>query len=286
MGTLLVTNMGCSTLHLLKEYNILGRAPNCDVIINLKTLPYLWIEIRYLNGNWIWNVLNGESETIGAGSFIQKQWRKLTKPLRFGNHLSIELVDTSPTEPLIEDDNRILAPLSQYPQIEQISPTSYLFNGQAIQHGKAFVYLNRVYTIWIPEGSQPTEETSTLLPTEGDLWIDLDGMCATFDFETHRFILNGEASRILAVYAQAQNSNDLWLSTEDAFLDWVNLGGNAESPCERINWERNKIMGKLDKQGLFPISSLFRRRKTGNSWAHCLQFEGDIHFEPAPIKPT
>ena len=286
MGTLLVTNMGCSTLYLLKEYNILGRAPNCDVLIDLKKLPYLWIEIRYLNGNWIWNVLNGENETIGAGSFIQKQWRKLTKPLRFGSHISIELVDTNSPEPLIEDDHRMLTPLSHHPQIEQITPTSYQLHGQVLHNGKPFVYSSRIYTLWIPGINQPTEEDSFSTPTEGDLWIDLDGMCATFDFETHRFILNGEATRILAVYAQAHLSDDGWINTEDAFLDWVALGGNSTSPCERINWERNKIMKKHEKQGSFPLSSLFRRRKTGNSWAHCLQFEGGIHFTPAPQKSS
>ena len=132
MGTLLVTKMNRSKLYLLKEYNILGQALNCDIIINATPLPYLWIEIRYFKEYWIWNVLNGETETIGTGSFIQQKWRKLSRPIRFGEHLRIELIDTSAPEPLIEDNHRMLAPLSHYPQIEKTSANCYKLQGQGL----------------------------------------------------------------------------------------------------------------------------------------------------------
>ena len=126
------------------------------------------------------------------------------------------------------------------------------------------------------------EENSTIDVNDGILKIDLDALTAVFDFGSRQYRLSGEAARSLTVYAMARNSDSMWLSTEEAFLDWINLGGSDGSPSDRINWERNKIIGKLSKQGIFPLANLFQRRRRGNSWEHQLDFEGEIQILNLP----
>ena len=278
MGKLLIYEMGKSTIVPLKEHTILGRSPKTDILLNFPSVPNLWMEIRYLNGDWLWNVLNGEGDTVGAGSYTQNHWRHFSKKIRFNNIISLELIDNTQPETLIEDNNKNFLPLSNFPLIQQLSKLNFQLHDQPLTNGTAFIYNNQIYTLWVPGYSYATEENSTIDVNDGILKIDLDVLTAVFDFGSRQYTLTGEAARSLSVYAMARNSDSMWLTTEEAFLDWINLGGSEESPSERINWERNKIIGKLSKQGTFPISVLFQRRRRGASWEHKLDFNGEIQI--------
>jgi|GEM_PF-3458575 len=282
MGKLLIQEMGQSTIVPLKEHTILGRSPKSDILLRIESIPNLWLEIRYLNGAWLWNVLNGEGDTLGAGSYTQNQWRIFSKRIRFKNIIRIELIDNAQPETLIEDKDKNFLPLSDFPKIQQLSQLKFQLHKQSLTNGTAFIYNNQIYTLWIPGASNPTEENSTIDVNDGILKIDLDALTAVFDFGSRQYRLSGEAARSLTVYAMARNSDSMWLSTEEAFLDWINLGGSDGSPSDRINWERNKIIGKLSKQGIFPLANLFQRRRRGNSWEHQLDFEGEIQILNLP----
>ncbi len=282
MGQLLIHSLGQTQLVSLKEHTLIGRSPKCDVLINLSPVPNIWLELRYLNGEWIWNVLNGESDTIGSGGYTYRQWRKYIKPIRFQNLIKIELINQDAPTPLLEDANKRFHRLEEFPDIIQSVRGTFSLNGTHLPIGKPFIHQENIYTLWVPGTSHITEDTNTVSISDGSLWFDLDGLSATFDFGVVKFTAHGEAARVLHVYALAKQSDDPWLNTEDAFLDWVSLGGNADSPTDRINWERNKILGKLNKQGAFPLVDLFKRRKKGSTWTHCLDFAGEIHFEPMP----
>ena len=278
MGKLLVYEMGKSTIVPLKEHTILGRSPKSDILLNLPSVPNRWMEIRYLNGGWLWNVLNGEGDTVGAGSYTQNNWRQFSKRIRFNTLISLELIDNTPPETLIEDQHKNFLPLSHFPQVTSVSKLNFQLGDQILTNGTTFIYHNQIYTLWVPGASYPTEEDSIIDVSDGILKIDFDALTAVFEFGSRHYILSGEAARSLAVYAVASKGSSPWLTTEEAFLDWVSLGGSDESPSDRINWERNKIIGKLSKQGTFPLEKLFLRRRSGSSWEHKLNVDGEIQL--------
>lgn len=284
MGKILVQEMGKSRIVSLKEHTILGRSPKCDVLLTIQSVPNLWLELRYLNGHWLWNVLNGDGDTVGAGSYTENHWRIFSKKIKFGNVISLELIDDSEPETLIEDQHKRFLPLSRFPTIEQSAKLSFQLGAQTLTNGTAFVHENQIYTLWVPGSTHSTEEKSIIDVHDGVLKIDLDALSATFDFGSRQYTLSGEAARTLAVYASALEGDTSWVNTEEAYLDWIGLGGSSESPTDRINWERNKIMGKLNKQGTFPLVNLFQRRRQGSTWEHKLAFEGDVHIAPLSNK--
>jgi len=275
--------MGTSRIIPLKEHTILGRSPKCDILLTLQSVPNLWLELRYLNGHWLWNVLNGDGETVGAGSYTENHWRKFSKKIKFGNVISLELIDDGEPETLIEDQNKQFLPLSRFPMIKQSAKRAFQLGEQKLSNGTAFVHDKQIYTLWVPGSIHSTEEESMIDAHDIVLKIDLDALSATFDFGSRQYTVSGEAARTLAVYAAALDGDTPWLNTEEAYLDWIASGGSSDSPTDRINWERNKILGKLNKQGAFPLVSLFKRRKTGSTWSHRLDFSGEIHFEPVPF---
>ena len=284
MGKILLQEMGQTTIVPLKEHTILGRSPKSDILLRMQSIPNLWLEIRYLNGDWVWNVLNGEGDTVGAGSYTVNHWRMFSKKIRFNNLISLELIDDSEPKTLIEDQHKRFLPLSRFPTIQQVSVRTFQLNEQLLTNGTAFVYDSKIYTLWVPGSTHATEENSVIDVNDGLLKIDMDALLATFDFGSRQYTLTGEAARSLAVYARAhkEDTDTSWLTTEEAFLDWISLGGSEDSPSERINWERNKIMGKLSKQGSFPVVGLFQRRRRGSIWEHRLDFSGEIQLVNLP----
>jgi hypothetical protein len=278
MGQILVNQMGRTTIIPLKEHTILGRSPKSDILIRLSNVPSLWLEIRYIQGHWLWNVLNGDDNTMGAGPYTHNHWRRFSKKIRFNNQITLELIDDTAPQILIEDTDKGFHQLNDFPLIEQVSTSKFKVANQILENGTAFIYDGTIYTIWIPGSVHNTEDS---VPSEMDLGIlslNLDACKATFEFGPRKYLLTGESVRALATYALALQGDTPWLTTEEAFVDWVNLGGSNESPTERITWERNKIMGKLSKQGLFPLSNLFQRRRRGVAWEHRLDFSGEIHI--------
>jgi len=281
MGKLLLNKMGESIITPLKEHMILGRSPKSDIVLGWPSIPNLWLEIRYINNQWLWNVLNGDSDTIGTGTYTHNNWRHFSKQIRFNNVVKLELLDSSPPETLVELNGRFHS-ISAFPNIRPITQNRFALDTQILQNGTAFLYDNNICTIWIPGSTNPTEETSTNMETDGILKIDLDGLIATFEYDSHHYSVTGEAARTLATYAMALKEGTPWLTSEEAFSDWINLGGLPDSPPERIHWERNKILGKLNKEHAFPLISLFQRRRRGVIWEHRLEFSGDIEFINTP----
>ncbi len=279
MGKLLIKTPAQTQVVSLKEHVLIGRYPNCDIIIStVAKPPNLWLEIRFVQGEWLWTTLHGASDTIATGEFVQRQWRRFTKKIRFADPVSIELFDTSPPEVLVEQANKVFRPVSDFPDIKLCQET-YMFDGQVLVNGQPFLYHNHIATLWAPGSNHTTEKhTISTRLEECILRIDTSTLSAEFQFENKSYTLSGEIVRILSIYAQALDSDEPWLTRKEVYAEWLALGGSTESPTERMHWGRNKIKQRLETQGFLGKTELFQRKRHKDSWRHKLCFPRTIQL--------
>ena len=272
MGILLVKTAFKTTKVQLKNHNILGRHSSSDVYLGKNAgIPLFWLEIRWIENQWCWRALNQIDQTIGSGTIVQNDWRSFKKTLRFQQIIHLELLDSSEPEILIEDViSKEKFPLSNFPAVSE--EDGYIrFNGKPLLHEEHFYFNQRLYQLWLVEQSNDTEsQIFDLCSPHCFLDIDIDNLEASFTLEKLSITVSGECARILWVYAKAKKEGANWLSTEEAFTDWVLIGGNPKSDPERLSWERSRLRRILSEQKADNASKLFTRRKNGYEWQHSL----------------
>ena len=106
-----------------------------------------------------------------------------------------------------------------------------------------------------------------LATQECEVEIDLDAMTATFESSRGSASASGECVRVLAAYALARRDENRvdggWLTAQEIYNRWVDLGGNASSKMDRPGFERGKLRNQLTKQSVTSVKSLFERRASG-----------------------
>jgi hypothetical protein len=98
--------------------------------------------------------------------------------------------------------------------------------------------------------------------------LDLPGLRATLHQRGSHVIVRGECARVLTVYLQARR-RDLpaggWLDPDEAWALWVALGGNEDSPRERLSWERGKLRSQLARMRVANVHALFELSRQGDT---------------------
>jgi len=101
--------------------------------------------------------------------------------------------------------------------------------------------------------------------SETRLDIDLPQLGAEFTLSSSALQIKGEVVRTLAVYAEARRDEHFeeggWLTKEEAYGRWLNLGGSEKSKAERLGWDRGKIRSRLAKGGGSGLKALFETKR-------------------------
>ena len=283
MGQILIKSGHRSETHYLLESNVLGRDRSLGGNrISNRILPLFWLEIRYFKSNWAWRILNGEDQTKGSGAVLADGWRNFSYLISFPE-ITVEMIDSSPPETLIEDllEDKFL--LVDEVEGLLVNEGGYFLCGETIhqlENYEIFVLENKKrYRLWIPEGIGSTEVRTVSIYDEVYLECDLRNLQASFTSEKSKIVCKGEVIRLLAAYAsERKDSNEGWLSNEQVFERWLKLGGNSNSDVKRMNWERNKLCNQLYKAGLSKTMGLFERKRVGVAWYHRLKIEPEQIF--------
>lgn len=279
MGAILLKTGTQTRQILLLESNGFGRSPELGAgSIEHTQIPFFWIEIRWLNSMWVWRVLNSDDKTTGKGEIVYFGWRKFEGTIRLQQFCEIELIDNRPPEVLIENVNskqRLSASMCTW---LCVGDNGYSLGEQEpiLQHGQCFVVENVVYRIWLLQSYAPSRESicSISSPT-CRLEIRRASLEAVFKDKDVSVIVQGEFVRVLLVYAIDRMETDGWLCAQNAYDEWVNLGGNAQSEPLRISWERNKLRALLLQHGVTEVDRLFDRQRIGATWFHRLCFPAE-----------
>ena len=94
--------------------------------------------------------------------------------------------------------------------------------------------------------------------------IDANELTAAFTVAVVKVMVYGEFVRTLCIYALARSEEHFndggWLSRKEAHQRWVAHGGNADSPEERIGWDRGKLRTQLSQHGFIKLKGLFEKK--------------------------
>lgn len=273
MGSILIkTGLQTKRLFLL-DSNGFGRSPELGLgQIKLRMLPLFWLEIRWMNGQWLWRALNGEDSTVGKGTVITMGWRQFIGSIKYDSFVEIELLQDTPPIILIENiTQKKRSPIQEFNGLH-VSDLGYHLevDSPLLQNGEIFVLEGMPYRIWIPQYYVPSRESICAVSTDGyHLDLYAQSLKAVFSWPHHSVELVGEYVRVLILYAlERKNSDEGWINTQEAYEVWLELGGNANSPIKRLSWERNKLRASLLENKVSQVDSLFERQRHGTQWSH------------------
>ena len=112
----------------------------------------------------------------------------------------------------------------------------------------------------------PDTASQSLALHEATLDVDPEALRATFTFREREVTVEGEAVRILWVFAEvrvAGSEDGGWMSAAETFAAWQEAGGNPGSSQKRMSWERGKLRTELRRQGVHGASGLFVKKGSG-----------------------
>ena len=258
------------TLFLL-ESNIIGRSNTLGPAkIDIKTLPEFWLEIRYFTNQWYWRALEGKDKTKGSGKFVAPNWRQFSAPIKFGQILTLTLIDDQAPKPLWENLKSHQRGLLETLQgcVPHESGFTVQSMGAPLRNGDVFVLQNNTYKAWIPVGIDNTLDENISVNNLEHIDIDLERLVINITGkDDNGIVYQGEGARILAAYLMAlREQSGQWVRNDDVYPYWIELGGNQSSKVERINWERNKLCRTLFKLGLMGTQDMFEKARQGKSW--------------------
>ncbi len=252
-----------------------GRHWSSDVVLPLPQVPLHWLEVRWLGANWAWRALGALDRTVGASAPDTDGWRPLRcsngrgTRVRFEGVGAVELVDDGPPQLVLHDvqSSERLEQDDALDWVEVVDERAYVLGTdpprRPLADGEVFAAEGRIWRVLLPDPTQKTVQPALDLAhprCELDAQIDE----ARFSVGERGVVLRGEAARVLRVYAIARGEEKGgWLDASDARQRWVELGGNRESPPERIAWERGKIRTRLSVLGVCNVDILFETRRMG-----------------------
>ena len=267
----------------LLESNMIGRSVSLGAgRINFQKLPEFWLEIRYFRKQWHWRALEGLDKTKGVGTFVDPNWRQFTSSIKYANVLKVDLLSDRPPQPLWENLNthrRLpLVDMEGCTQDESGFHIETEGGQRTLQNGEIFTHNHSPVAVWIPEDIQPTLDDFLKINHIKNIDIDLKrGKMVFTGSQSQSIVYQGEGTRVLAAYVLAGSEKpDRWVSNQDVYSCWIDLGGNPDSKVARINWERNKLCTSLYKAGIAGTQQMFDRVRRGQTWFMQLNIEPEV----------
>jgi hypothetical protein len=268
----------------LATSTLVGRHWHCDIKIDDPRIPLYWLEIRWMGNVWAWRELTDTGSTRGPGLTINNHWRVIKELGKKGPRIthppdiSIQFLDLSGPTLMLEDltTREQLGPEEVEKHIEvwdqQVHASGWDTHATAsegLQDGDILFINARLFRVLSNQVPLPTAQASLdVMHPDCQLDIDLQELTASFTVSSTEAIVHGEFVRTLFVYAQAREQGYVhdggWLSRQDAHTQWVALGGNQESPEERIGWDRGKLRTQLSTQGATGLRCLFEKKRSGS----------------------
>lgn len=256
---------------------LVGRSRRCDLALGDADVPHFWLEIRWRGDRWAWRPLTDDGRTRATGSRLDDGWRELSGRVSCGTHVGIELVDGAPPEPFVIDlvsghslrGSALDAVLEI--RADAVLPADWEASGdlRPLRDGDVVVLDGRAWRVALPGPVTPTDGTALDLGSPHlQLDVDCAALTATFTEGRTQAAVHGEPVRVLAAYAIARVELDAfggWLTATEAFDRWVALGGNPQSPRERVGWLKGKLRAELSTRRAGNLAALFENRREGGS---------------------
>lgn len=283
MGTLVYAEEGRRVAVELAASTLVGRAWCCSPRAHDAACPMYWLELRWTSpSGWAWRALTAPERTRGAGGSLGAEWRRLEARGSSGRvHLDasmwVELVDAAPPESFAVDleTGAVLAgePLATLLEVRPDGVFPFDAEGaaaQALPDGAVVSAGGRLLRIHPAAPIVATARTRLdLAAARVHVEVDLDArearLTAFGPGADAGIIVRGECVRVLAAFlaARASGLRGGWLTAADAWAGWVALGGAADSPIERLAFERAKLRTQLARAGAGSVDALFERRREG-----------------------
>ena len=293
MGMIALTFSGRRWTASLGAVNTVGRHWSCTHRVDESRVPMFWLEIRYGPDGWVWRPLEGRGITRGGGAQRANGWRMLDSPsgravrVRCGDAGHISLLDSKSPSPFLSDllSGLQLAGPSLLEVLERHDggffrlgegddPSRALVDGDIVVHrGSAWRFFS---------GTVPPSTDGGVVSLKSDtICLDLDlrkqVLCLT---ERDRSVELTDSLVILLVpFVEARIDEHRveggWLSLEEAHRGWVAAGGRADSPPERISWDKGRLRTRLAALGVGDVGFLFEKRRRGGVWQTRLRISGE-----------
>ena len=287
MATVLIRTLSSTWTSDLPEVCIVGRHPACMIRVDEPMVPLFWLELRWIGDEWSWRALSEQENTRGPGTPTGAGWRiwrarlgDRRQAIRIDS-VSLRITDPSPPEPVIEWTARGICQDILSGQHGFVRESGELCWSSSPTSAPVRVVNAAQHTIdgegarvWIPEGWSKTLRPSVSL-TDHRLCLEFgeEPTRVTLTTEGMSVELTGEEVRLLRVYADARAADPRdadcgYRTTGEARVAWIALGGNPDSPPERLAWLRNRLRSMLEESGISGAETLFERRRQGRVWSH------------------
>jgi hypothetical protein len=280
-----------------------GRHWSCDGVLHLSAAPLYWIEVRWREDHWSWRTLGASERTRGTGAAEPagfRSWANGQGRVRLdgcGCLVELRLVDAAPPGLLLEDlDSRKRISEGALERYLEVWPDGRIWPLGAepgidppLADGSVFVRGDRAFRLHRPGRLRDTAE-ALLDARDRELWltVDLDTLQAKFAAGEREALVTGECVRVLGVYAlarqqDAEGGGGGWMAPAAAHESWIEIGGRASSPIDRLAWERGKLRTRLAAQRMSGLEGLFEmRRGAGSTEIRLALSPGNIDVRGAP----
>ncbi|HCH64002.1 MAG TPA: hypothetical protein DFR83_14445 [Deltaproteobacteria bacterium] len=294
MATVLIRTRSSTWTSELPEVCLIGRHPACMIRLDEPNVPAFWLELRWTGDEWSWRALSEQESTRGPGAPTGAGWRIWRA--RLGDRrqairidaVSLRITDPSPPEPVIEWSHRgTCEAIVSGQRGFQWEGSELWWSGAVtdspvrIANGAQQTIEGERARIWLPDDWSETLRPTVSL-TDHRLGLDYDDEPTRMTLTTsdRSVLLTGEEVRLLRVYAEARatdprDANCGYRTTREALSAWIALGGNPDSPPERLAWLRNRLRSMLAESGISGAEALFERRRQGRVWSHRIALDPD-----------
>ncbi|MEM6929478.1 MAG: hypothetical protein AAF602_21235 [Myxococcota bacterium] len=265
----------------LATTTLLGRHRACTWRIPSPHAPLFWIELRWMR-RWSWRCLAGEENTRGPGRVELGGWRALEVGSRVLGPcgIGLVLVDDAPPEPFVVDlvSSRPLGG-DALDQVVEWRASGFFPVGaesdpdfvSSLDDGQAFVAAGRLLRFHAGHAPMTTVRSAVSLQSPGcELTVSLRPAPALqLVDDTASIEVAAEFVRVVVPYVEARREDvprGGWLSLDDAYGRWLEVGGSADSDRDRVAQDRSRLCRSLAKQGLAGASTLFETAREGAGW--------------------
>lgn len=278
MGSVRLNYGGDEEIFFLARSSLVGRHPNCHIVINHPDVPLYWLELRWTSGHWAWRPFHDESSrTRGTGRHLSKGWRVFGDGrIRCGQNVILSAHSSDPPQIFAVDlqsgEHHMAEHLDSVVEVwgNQVRRIDWETDSEpaVISDCSIQVFGDRAYRFHIPQHLSTTQGASVAVDSEMcQLDIFTDTLRAVFTVGHHSCTAEGECVRVLWAYCLARLDDVIpeggWLTRVEAHEGWLKLGGHESSTNERIGWEKGKLRSRLSQNGASGLDSLFQNRKQG-----------------------
>ncbi len=279
MASILLSHGTLSRRVTLPATCLVGRAAGCLARVTDPAVPSHWLELRWAEGHWRWRALAATARTRGVGMLADDGWRNLplsseARPqrIRLDDVLAVELVEGGAPEAfLVELQSGEVRTGGAMTEVIEVWDDGTLLPYEAeghrdarLQDGDVIVRDGRAWRVHPAETPEPTARVCIDLAKPGaSVDIDADALRVTVHQGEADVTITGEHVRVLTTYALARRDDDEggWLAADEAWTRWRALGGNPQSPADRLGWDRGRCRAHLARLGVGNVELLFEARR-------------------------